>query len=425
MYFLKGNVFEIVDLNPSSPNYLTRRTLNVTPSTPATGVLNDFAFNPVDGNIYGVSSDVSGTLYRFSPVTGVRTILGPISGAGGNNSFGTAFFDNQGNLYIGHNTTGSFYKIASTQSGNTVATLYNDNPVGFSPGDGARCATFAVPPSANSDVDSTNKNTPVTIAIIPNDKAGSFPIDPTSILLIDPADSLSKTSVSIPAVGTFTANASGTVIFEPATDYLGLASIAYTLKDTQGNESNVATIDVTVIDAMPVTLIKFESTKEGETVLLSWSTTEESHSSHFEIQKRNKNTGWMSIGTVSAQGESRTVANYDFIDRNPDQDNNLYRLRMVDTDNTFAYSQIVSINLGGKAKKNFPYPNPSTDKIYFDQTAAKIELIEVFDPKGEKMIRTRKTISGYINLEHLAPGPYFVRIKLENGESETFRIAKK
>lgn len=56
---------------------------------------------------------------------------------------------------------------------------------------------------------------------------------------------------------------------------------------------------------LPVTLARFDAVKEGSTALLSWSTTEETNSDRFEVERSINGKVWQKIATVKAQGESK------------------------------------------------------------------------------------------------------------------------
>ena len=102
-------------------------------------------------------------------------------------------------------------------------------------------------PRANDDSATTPLNTPVTLPAAVNDVPGTgHTLDPSSLRLIDPADSQPKASVST-AEGVWTGNPTpGAVIFTPATGFTGVATLDYTIKDSANEVSDAATLAVTV-----------------------------------------------------------------------------------------------------------------------------------------------------------------------------------
>src|SRR5690606_4744879 len=87
---------------------------------------------------------------------------------------------------------------------------------------------------------------PVAIHVVGNDRAGSKPIVPGTVRLIQPVSGDAVTTVTIEGEGTYTVGADGTVTFTPDADYVGVSTVTYTVKDENGLESNAAAIAVTV-----------------------------------------------------------------------------------------------------------------------------------------------------------------------------------
>ncbi|MGF1574532.1 MAG: Ig-like domain-containing protein, partial [Cyanophyceae cyanobacterium] len=109
----------------------------------------------------------------------------------------------------------------------------------------------AAPPTTQNDTATTPANTPVDIPILDNDTDGTFPIDPTTVDL-DPNTPGIQDTFTVAGEGTYTVNAAGVVTFTPLPTFTGVATpISYTVDDEEGNTSNIATITVTVADAVP------------------------------------------------------------------------------------------------------------------------------------------------------------------------------
>ena len=144
LYAHNGGNFYLFDTNPNSETYLTQvGTLSTTSLNYA-----DIAFNPIDGQIYAVST-ASNTLYRFNPTTGTRTSLGALAGIS-SGPFGAMYFDDQGYFYISENPApGRIYRIdvldGSKPAGSYTATLFSQTSSSASGNDGARCRYAPVP----------------------------------------------------------------------------------------------------------------------------------------------------------------------------------------------------------------------------------------------------------------------------------------
>ncbi|MDQ6477977.1 T9SS type A sorting domain-containing protein [Dyadobacter sp. LHD-138] len=178
---------------------------------------------------------------------------------------------------------------------------------------------------------------------------------------------------------------------------------------------------------LPVTLITFKAVKNENQALLSWATTMESNADYFDIQKSGDGFMWKTLGRVLAAVTSDQLRSYSFIDSNPlDEDSpgqeNLYRLKMVDLDGSFAYSRIVSLSFG-----NYPrtilYPNPVSDKLYYNPAdAANITSISIINSAGQIMFQSFEYGKAGIPVNRLTPGIYLVQIRKKTGTMQFQKI---
>lgn len=176
--------------------------------------------------------------------------------------------------------------------------------------------------------------------------------------------------------------------------------------------------------SLPVKLVSFNAVSENGVALLGWSTSEESNSKSFEIQRSLDALLWKTIGTVSAKGESNRLQKYQFVDAEPGQGIHYYRLKMIDLDATFAFSHTVSLHFTRSAGATI-YPNPVADVLKIKlQEPGKITSLEIIDLNGRIAYRNNpKTPTGdEVNLEKLPGGIYFVKIITDKGETITQKI---
>jgi hypothetical protein len=185
---------------------------------------------------------------------------------------------------------------------------------------------------------------------------------------------------------------------------------------------------------LPVTLIGFTVKKENATALLQWSTSFETNSSDFEIQRSQDGKEWLAIGQVAAGGESRSARQYSFSDAYPFEGENLYRLKMVDRatdrqDASFAYSNIRSIRFESLIPTTL-FPNPVADKVEI-KTAdwSKVLQVRIINLAGgtvyESIPSELKNISANgINVTNLLAGIYIVKVTDTNGLLNSMTMIK-
>ncbi|MBO9616281.1 MAG: T9SS type A sorting domain-containing protein [Dyadobacter sp.] len=172
--------------------------------------------------------------------------------------------------------------------------------------------------------------------------------------------------------------------------------------------------------ALPVTLVSFDARKEGATTSLNWATTAETNSDRFEIERSANGKAWTKIGTVASTGESKVLVNYKFTDANPLGGENLYRLRMVDKDETFAYSSIKNVTFD-QLSKQLAYPNPARDIVYI-QDADHVKSISVIDMSGKTVKETGIDAGGTFRVDGLAAGMYLVKVVNKDGGVKSQKI---
>lgn len=147
LYVGTDTTYYVVDVNPNSATFLY--LLNPAAGYTITGsgrpiaalTIADWAFSPIDNNLYGVDG-VAGVVYRINPVSSATTGL-TTSGLAAGTSYGAIFFDSKGRLYALDNATGSIYKIVIS-GGNATATFFAQG-VPASANDGARSPYAEMP----------------------------------------------------------------------------------------------------------------------------------------------------------------------------------------------------------------------------------------------------------------------------------------
>ncbi len=100
-----------------------------------------------------------------------------------------------------------------------------------------------------------------------------------------------------------------------------------------------------------------------KTVKLEWKTASEINNRGFEIQKRNTFGEWPKIGWVAGKYNPTSLNKYFFIDQQPNEGINYYRLKQIDFDGQFEYSEIESINYLDAKSVISIFPNPTSNTI--------------------------------------------------------------
>ncbi|MEZ5027417.1 MAG: T9SS type A sorting domain-containing protein [Ferruginibacter sp.] len=179
---------------------------------------------------------------------------------------------------------------------------------------------------------------------------------------------------------------------------------------------------------LPVTILSFIGEQQGKTNLLKWVTSQEINTSHFELERSANANSFTVIKNVLAAGNSITAKNYSSVDEFPLAGNNFYRLKMVDADGKYKYSNVVLLRVLENDVLLSVFPNPVADKlnIAISNSAIINKLqLQVFDNGGKLITQQSVSNSNGISLEvsRYAAGVYLLKI-MYNGKEETIRFVK-
>jgi len=202
----------------------------------------------------------------------------------------------------------------------------------------------------------------------------------------------------------------------------------YAFIDKAGMQGNEAVYELSWSGSLPVTLTRFTAYKSEQTAVLNWVTTAETNSDRFDIQHSTDGKEWNIIGSVPSVRESTMMVTYSFTDVNPSRGGeNLYRLKMVDQDETFAYSRINSLTFDDDVQTSV-YPNPaiSTVKMTVDGKSdlSNVKNVKIFDLNG-RVVLTPLLLTDEIDVQKLNGGLYLMQITRNNGIVSTLKITVK
>ena len=173
-----------------------------------------------------------------------------------------------------------------------------------------------------------------------------------------------------------------------------------------------------------VELISFEGTFEEGKIILTWQTASELNNSGFQIEKSFNNTNWFILGFVNGSGTTTNINHYSFFDNEIISDIQYYRLKQIDYDGTYEYSDVIEVEIGTPSdyflSQNYPNPfNPST-KIKYSIKANGLVQLSVYDILGKEvanLVNENKEAGYYsvdYNASHLPSGVYFY--SMQSGE---------
>ena len=197
---------------------------------------------------------------------------------------------------------------------------------------------------------------------------------------------------------------------------------------TAGGAITLNNNEVNQVDTvLPVTLASFNVKKEGNTASLTWTTTAEMNSDVFEVEHSVNGKTWLKRGSVNASGESSQSTSYSYTDALPEHGVNLYRLKMIDKDFTFAYSRIRNVEFN-IVERTSMYPNPVVDRLTLDvDDISLVTRIQLTDITGRPVFdksRSSGNLSDKLDVSTLPSGMYVARITRNQGAIAYLNILK-
>jgi hypothetical protein len=175
------------------------------------------------------------------------------------------------------------------------------------------------------------------------------------------------------------------------------------------------------IAVVPVELTSFTASSTNNEVLLNWSTATELNNRGFEIQRSTEGLEFLTVGFVKGHGTTTEQQNYSYADRNLNDGKYFFRLKQVDYDGSYEYSDIVDVELRAfnsyLLEQNWPNPfNPTTTIGFGVQNKSNVK-ITVLNAIGEEVavLLNEEREPGYHQVEfravNLPSGVYFYRIQ--------------
>jgi hypothetical protein len=178
-------------------------------------------------------------------------------------------------------------------------------------------------------------------------------------------------------------------------------------------------IEAVFNSVLPVKLSTFTGKLSGEDAILNWSTSTEVNNKGFEIQRSADGSDFTTIGFV--------VKNYQFSDRKIALGNHFYRLKQIDQDGRFEYSDIVKLNKTAKSNFEVIVINPSKNKVSLQvnsETAERVS-INLYNMNGQLVATKNTEISAGSNSlsigENLSKGSYIVTI-VKKGDASSYKV---
>lgn len=183
---------------------------------------------------------------------------------------------------------------------------------------------------------------------------------------------------------------------------------------------------------LPLSLLSFTGTEQGNNAFLHWTTDNEITTDHFELQQSIDGVNFTAISKIATTGNNNsTTNNYQYIDKSGTAPVYYYQLKMVDIDGKYTLSGIVSILTGNVNYSTQVLPNPFQSELRVNINAPELAqtIIMLMDMSGKTLLVQNTTLvqgSNSITIGQLAKyakGTYLLRIS-NNRMNQTIKVVK-
>lgn len=185
----------------------------------------------------------------------------------------------------------------------------------------------------------------------------------------------------------------------------------------------IANQTITVSNPLPLNLISFDAMARGNEVLLNWVSSSATASNYF-VERSNNASNWATIGTATAQ--QALNGSYQFMDKQPLEGTNYYRLRIQSNDGSATYSHTIFQKIVGDGQQIVVYPNPAnTDRLSISGLNNPTDwTVQLSNTLSQELMKTALT-NNQITIPAVPSGLYFLRFtNASTKESKLIKLMK-
>jgi hypothetical protein len=251
------------------------------------------------------------------------------------------------------------------------------------------------------------------------------------LLVYPKADSVTTLSFYLPEGLVLTLSGRKRVPFgwSPFDTTFAFGDIVYTLPPGTYYADNLIKLTFTFDGTIPVELVSFTASVHTNSITLNWITATELNNRGFSIERKGKlGDYWQTLGFVEGKGTTTEISHYSFIDEEVSPGKYFYRLKQIDFDGSFEYSNEIEVEVGIPElfylHQNYPNPFNPTTKISWQSPVGSHQTIKVFDVLGREVATLvdefrdagiyEVDFSSKIDGKELTSGIYFYRLTIDS-----------
>ncbi|MFO7526455.1 MAG: M12 family metallo-peptidase [Ignavibacteriaceae bacterium] len=202
---------------------------------------------------------------------------------------------------------------------------------------------------------------------------------------------------------------------------------------------DISNVNFTISEAIPVELVSFTAEKSVNGITLKWKTASETNNSGFSIEKSFDENNFEAVAFIEGKGTTTDPNQYTFTDYQLSVGTIYYRLKQIDYDGTYEYSNVINVDVATPTtfilNQNHPNPfNPSTKFTFELPVDASVKLI-IYNTIGQQVAEVVNTelnagrheyefSSSNVGIE-LSSGIYYYKLSAVGNNGTDFHSTKK
>lgn len=173
---------------------------------------------------------------------------------------------------------------------------------------------------------------------------------------------------------------------------------------------------------LPTTFsIPLQAKQKNNTNHITWSVASQTNNAKYIIEHSLTATDFLAIGEIKGDGNNTQERHYEYTHQTPSPGMNYYRIKQIDIDGKYTYSNVANVQYEGKEKSFRIYPNPSSNQISVDvNDRHKNRGLQIYNSIGRLVKEISIDNSNTVNISDLPRGVYYIQLKNSPSERQTF-----
>lgn len=146
-------------------------------------------------------------------------------------------------------------------------------------------------------------------------------------------------------------------------------------------------------------------------VQMQWATSKEEHSDYFLVERSADGVSFVPFAEIKASGYSQNIQSYFAIDKAYYPSTSYYRLKQVDYNGNYTYSQVIKVETTGGSSLVRVYPKKASSLVHIKGLAEVPTTVSMVNEEGTEVFRHRvKQRTAQVDVSQFAEGIYWVEI---------------